>query len=61
MIGHAESLNGIEHSLRYICSATYRKPVSPLMGEHGWGHALGLASGFSSRRKQIRRDGRGER
>ena len=26
LIGHAESLNGIEHPLKYICSATYRKP-----------------------------------
>jgi chemotaxis protein methyltransferase CheR len=26
MIGHAESLNGINHSLEYICTATYRKP-----------------------------------
>jgi chemotaxis protein methyltransferase CheR len=26
LIGHAESLNGIAHSLEYICSATYRKP-----------------------------------
>lgn len=26
LIGHAESLNGINHSLEYICSATYRKP-----------------------------------
>ena len=25
-IGHAESLNGVNHSLEYICSATYRKP-----------------------------------
>jgi chemotaxis protein methyltransferase CheR len=25
MIGHAESLNGINHSLEYICTATYRK------------------------------------
>lgn len=25
-IGHAESLNGVDHSLEYICSATYRKP-----------------------------------
>jgi len=25
-IGHAESLNGIRHSLKYICSAIYRKP-----------------------------------
>ena len=28
LIGHAESLNGIKHSLEYICSATYRKPGS---------------------------------
>jgi chemotaxis protein methyltransferase CheR len=26
LIGHAESLNGVKHSLEYICSATYRKP-----------------------------------
>jgi len=26
LIGHAESLNGVHHSLDYICSATYRKP-----------------------------------
>ncbi len=26
LIGHAESLNGIHHSLEHICSATYRKP-----------------------------------
>jgi chemotaxis protein methyltransferase CheR len=26
LIGHAESLNGIRHSLQYICTATYRKP-----------------------------------
>jgi chemotaxis protein methyltransferase CheR len=26
LIGHAESLNGITHSLEYMCSATYRKP-----------------------------------
>jgi chemotaxis protein methyltransferase CheR len=25
LIGHAESLNGINHSLEYICTATYRK------------------------------------
>ena len=25
LIGHAESLNGIDHSLAYICPATYRK------------------------------------
>lgn len=25
LIGHAESLNGIEHPLEYICPATYRK------------------------------------
>ena len=25
LIGHAESLNGITHSLEYICTATYRK------------------------------------
>ncbi len=28
LIGHAESLNGITHSLKYVCSATYRKPGS---------------------------------
>lgn len=27
-IGHAESLNGIEHPLQYVCPATYRKPVT---------------------------------
>ena len=26
LIGHAESLNGIRHSLKYVCSATYLKP-----------------------------------
>jgi len=26
LIGHAESLNGINHGLEYICSATYRNP-----------------------------------
>ena len=26
LIGHAESLNGIEHPLKYLCPATYRKP-----------------------------------
>jgi chemotaxis protein methyltransferase CheR len=26
LIGHAESLNGIEHPLKYVCPATYRKP-----------------------------------
>jgi chemotaxis protein methyltransferase CheR len=26
LIGHAESLNGIEHPLTYVCPATYRKP-----------------------------------
>jgi chemotaxis protein methyltransferase CheR len=25
LIGHAESLNGIEHPLKYVCPATYRK------------------------------------
>jgi chemotaxis protein methyltransferase CheR len=25
-IGHAESLNGIDHPLQYVCPATYRKP-----------------------------------
>lgn len=28
LIGHAESLNGITHSLEYICTATYRKPAN---------------------------------
>ena len=26
LIGHAESLNGIDHPLQYVCPATYRKP-----------------------------------
>lgn len=26
LIGHAESLNGIDHSLQYVCPAVYRKP-----------------------------------
>jgi chemotaxis protein methyltransferase CheR len=25
LIGHAESLNGVEHSLKYLCPATYRR------------------------------------
>jgi chemotaxis protein methyltransferase CheR len=32
LIGHAESLNGMEHPLTYVCPATYCKPAS--------GHAL---------------------
>ena len=28
LIGHAESLNGVTHPLKYICSATYRKAGS---------------------------------
>jgi len=32
LIGHAESLNGITHSLDYICSATYRKPAGARSG-----------------------------
>jgi chemotaxis protein methyltransferase CheR len=28
LIGHAESLNGISHSLEYLCPATYRRPES---------------------------------
>jgi chemotaxis protein methyltransferase CheR len=26
LIGHAESLNGIDHPLQYVCPATYQKP-----------------------------------
>jgi chemotaxis protein methyltransferase CheR len=29
LIGHAESLNGIDHPLRYVCPATYRKAAGP--------------------------------
>lgn len=29
LIGHAESLNGIDHPLKYVTSATYRMPGSP--------------------------------
>jgi chemotaxis protein methyltransferase CheR len=25
-IGHAESLNGVDHPLRYVCPAVYRRP-----------------------------------
>ena len=28
LIGHAESLNGIDHGLQYVCPATYRKPAA---------------------------------
>jgi chemotaxis protein methyltransferase CheR len=28
LIGHAESLNGIKHSLKSVCSATFQKPGS---------------------------------
>jgi chemotaxis protein methyltransferase CheR len=35
-IGHAESLNGIRHSLQYICSATYRKPDGILQTKTGY-------------------------
>jgi len=27
LIGHAESLNGVDHDLKYVSPATYRKPV----------------------------------
>jgi chemotaxis protein methyltransferase CheR len=30
-IGHAESLNGIQHSLQYVAPAAYRKPGDPLI------------------------------
>ena len=39
LIGHAESLNDIEHPLRYICSATYRKPGQTHGGEQVRGFA----------------------
>lgn len=42
-IGHAESLNGINHSLEFICSATYRKP--------------GLATNENARQKRENRLG----
>ncbi len=37
LIGHSESLNGIEHSLEYVCPATYRKPAggSKLLSRSG--------------------------
>ncbi len=28
LIGHAESLNGVEHDLKYVCPATYRKSTA---------------------------------
>jgi chemotaxis protein methyltransferase CheR len=34
-IGHSESLNGIEHPLRYVCPATYRKPSTGSHSFHG--------------------------
>jgi len=34
-IGHAESLNGITHSLEYVCTATYRKPGGSRIGKAG--------------------------
>jgi chemotaxis protein methyltransferase CheR len=35
LIGHAESLNGITHSLEYVCTATYRKPGGSRSGKAG--------------------------
>jgi chemotaxis protein methyltransferase CheR len=29
LIGHSENLNSIDHSLKYICPATYRNPAEP--------------------------------
>ena len=34
-IGHAESLNGISHSLEYVCTATYRKAGGARSGKAG--------------------------
>jgi chemotaxis protein methyltransferase CheR len=35
LIGHSESLNGIEHPLRYVCPATYRKSSAGSNSPHG--------------------------
>ena len=36
-IGHAESLNSIEHGLEYVSPAIYRKPKASLLGSMGRG------------------------
>ncbi len=32
LIGHAESLSGVDHPLQYLCPATYRKPEAGVAG-----------------------------